>query len=576
MSHCSRVQEVSPHLVSVDYTKNELSSAQNPFRHAPRASFDSLLVEIISIIFIDCLEGDTCFGPRTGREWLKLAMADIIPQLDCSDIIRIDQDVAKSSLCSSLKTSFDSLPAEITSVIFEHYVHCAHSPEQPHSPLTLGKICGRWRQIAWSTPNLWTHLPIYHRHSMSPTHVELAEEWLSRSGTLPLVIEFSSFCDGFCPEHAVVLSCNQMLEVLGRCSDRWTDLSLIVPYDSLKGLILPLVSCALHHFSLSLAWNNDHHFQLDRHPGISSFSNFTSEIVEFCCVSGIDLDWTCLTNLTIDHLSNIGFVLQVFRSAPNLAKCTLKDIRDYHPETSTIFGQEIVTCPVLDSLDVSFGSPESPEDLFSALSLPALKHLSFRSSQISVIEFSVDDLTLFLEQSSCALTSLVIDEWEFEQGTLILLLPFLFSLTKLHIFRSEDYDYDNHIFYRLLADPSQSSTRFLPTLSSTALPYLPSIETFTWEGYGPYPWETLPGLLKSVVPNAASHLRPLKFIKIDCITTPARNPYIPVHVLQQLQVAEYSDVKFEFTMYNPKHSRQAGVDLWKASQDRIEMSGDIV
>ena len=63
-------REVSSHLVGVKHTKNELSSAQNPFRHAPRASFDSLLVEIISIIFVDYLERDTCFGPRTGRGWV--------------------------------------------------------------------------------------------------------------------------------------------------------------------------------------------------------------------------------------------------------------------------------------------------------------------------------------------------------------------------------------------------------------------------------------------------------------------------------------------------------------------------
>lgn len=60
-------------------------------------------------------------------------------------------------------------------------------------PLTLGAICRAWRQIAWSTPTLWTFmcLKISHVKQLSPT-TKLVEIWISRSGRLLNTIIFSS------------------------------------------------------------------------------------------------------------------------------------------------------------------------------------------------------------------------------------------------------------------------------------------------------------------------------------------------------------------------------------------------
>ena len=65
------------------------------------------------------------------------------------------------------------------------------------APLKLGSVCRKWRQLAWSTPNLWTTVYIRIKPSMTPSTAEslpgLLREWLGRSGTLPLTIYFFSF-----------------------------------------------------------------------------------------------------------------------------------------------------------------------------------------------------------------------------------------------------------------------------------------------------------------------------------------------------------------------------------------------
>ncbi|KAF9445966.1 hypothetical protein P691DRAFT_674584, partial [Macrolepiota fuliginosa MF-IS2] len=49
---------------------------------------------------------------------------------------------------------------EILQEIFYHCLPTAHnavmSPDEP--PLVLGRVCGQWRQVAYSTPKLWASI----------------------------------------------------------------------------------------------------------------------------------------------------------------------------------------------------------------------------------------------------------------------------------------------------------------------------------------------------------------------------------------------------------------------------------
>ncbi|KAK7041160.1 F-box domain-containing protein [Favolaschia claudopus] len=82
------------------------------------------------------------------------------------------------------------LPLELQSKIF---VHClcfdedegASRPDPKLAPMLVFNVCQLWRDIALSTPELWSHL----RMEGSPrgsNHFQLYEIWLERSRSLPV------------------------------------------------------------------------------------------------------------------------------------------------------------------------------------------------------------------------------------------------------------------------------------------------------------------------------------------------------------------------------------------------------
>ncbi|KAJ7128695.1 hypothetical protein C8R44DRAFT_94854 [Mycena epipterygia] len=68
----------------------------------------------------------------------------------------------------TLKARFDAyiypvltLPNEIISeIIFQSLDSSERLPSDPSSPLFLGHICRKWREIALSTPSLWSTIEI--------------------------------------------------------------------------------------------------------------------------------------------------------------------------------------------------------------------------------------------------------------------------------------------------------------------------------------------------------------------------------------------------------------------------------
>ncbi|PPQ95618.1 hypothetical protein CVT26_008650 [Gymnopilus dilepis] len=466
---------------------------------------------------------------------------------------------------------FNSLPVEIASIIFSYHAH-SDASWRPHPSLTLGKICRTWRQIAWATSSLWTRLIIRPRHATSLTHVELAEEWLSRSGTLPLSIEYSSYSDESDFDDDLEEVCERMFEVLSRCSNRWHTVTLELPSYSLEEFeILPHPPSMLHHLSLKGIWEEHEDFRQPDYPRIPAFSETSPKVVEISCVN-VSLNWTSVTDLSLD-LVDVAEVLFIFRTASSLSKCVLEEVSDHLSDISALMKHAPIICPALKSLSVSFGDSESSEYFCNAISLPALQHLSYGSHDVGAIELFVDDLLFFLTQSSCALESLVINESEFIQGSLIRLAPLLHYLKELCIEDGGDDKGNNstNTFYHLLADPSQLATHFLPLSFSTTRVFLPSLEKFKWEGRAPYPWDTIPGLLEPVVSNGLAHRRPLTSVKINCKSNPKHIQYIPTDITRRL--TEFNDVKFELTLNSSSY--EGGTDLFMASLERSKEDCEI-
>ena len=91
------------------------------------------------------------------------------------------------------------LPPDVTSTVFEfcltdfadHQLSSISSfaKEDVSIPLSLGAICSYWREIAWSTPTLWSSLVVRVSNKHDPQTINsITQEWLARSGQLPLSI----------------------------------------------------------------------------------------------------------------------------------------------------------------------------------------------------------------------------------------------------------------------------------------------------------------------------------------------------------------------------------------------------
>ena len=65
------------------------------------------------------------------------------------------------------------------------------------APLALGRICRRWRRIAYDTPELWTSIHVFvpierEGSEFWPALLDGMKAWLDRSGDLPLNISVAA------------------------------------------------------------------------------------------------------------------------------------------------------------------------------------------------------------------------------------------------------------------------------------------------------------------------------------------------------------------------------------------------
>ncbi|KAK1223178.1 hypothetical protein PQX77_013945 [Marasmius sp. AFHP31] len=147
---------------------------------------------------------------------------------------------------SALTSPFRRLPADIWGEIF---VHCLPknklnvalcTMEEP--PLLLTTICRAWREIALSTPRLWSAVHIHFSgidSDLAAAQMEGIKLWLDRSGSRPLTLSVSiSNCAPLNTTSELIdfdsNPCTALMDLLACYSHRWRTLSLdysvVVPH----------------------------------------------------------------------------------------------------------------------------------------------------------------------------------------------------------------------------------------------------------------------------------------------------------------------------------------------------------
>jgi hypothetical protein len=366
-------------------------------------------------------------------------------------------------------------PPEIASHIFIQYAPPSVSREKKErtTPLHLGAVCQKWRQLAWATPQLWSSLVV--EFTVPGEHLlQLIAEWLERSATLPLTIRFDS---GAKWVHGV---CSQAINILNKHSARWYDMYLQMPVNHLHYLGGSSQGNILRRLTLRHSIRN---------PTRSDFSTFsmtskpcptdlTLLTVGLPCV---DITWN---NLTVASVCNIGVdeCVELIRRAPLLQTLRLRAINS----SSGIFPlpNTRIDRPHLHSLEISHFEERVFVGILDSLCLPSLEQWLHNDCPLFL-----ETMISFIGYLSC-LKIFKIDMDYLDSDQVIELLSHLSSLEVLEL----------RITYRLIEE--FLDLLFNPT-QSLLLPRLQSLEfSYRFECF--FPWGSLPQIF------ASSHWRSLR------------------------------------------------------------------
>ena len=163
--------------------------------------------------------------------------------LACKEDIALEQKIQELQerhlmLRTNMNASHDpfilKLPPEIASYIFLLSMGEWDTCEIPSEgnclpmPFLLGAICSGWRQLARSTPALWTRLAFTLSRASKVMRAlpDLIADWLQRSGGLPLTLGVSSctiYSDPPRDRHVSVI------DALNQHSGRWSQVEFKLP-----------------------------------------------------------------------------------------------------------------------------------------------------------------------------------------------------------------------------------------------------------------------------------------------------------------------------------------------------------
>ena len=362
------------------------------------------------------------------------------------------------------------LPPDVTRTIFEFCLPdftdhqlSPYAKEDLSIPLSFGAICSYWRDIAWSTPSLWSSL-VVHVPSRHDPHIatDIAQEWLARSGQLPLSIRIFSEYYGY---EAV----SALANIINQYSTRWSDLDFHMPSYFYKCFhatdnLAPILKSIRFDRSHNMM---DLNFQLTC-PRLERAS------LSFFPLDGINIQWDNLTHLSL-HSMFIFDSLLILRKTPRLVFCEVSGScpRSYREPSIE---------PALTSLrSLRLWSTSNDAQVFlNNLIAPQLEEFSLPGFYYPPKE-GIRLITSFLRRSACSLRSFSIMFRIFPPYLkcfmdLLQSMPSLNTLSIISITTTtrysknitfEDYLPGNimHLLAKILSSQSTSiQQRFLPNL----------------------------------------------------------------------------------------------------------------
>ncbi|KAJ6539723.1 hypothetical protein B0H19DRAFT_1382339 [Mycena capillaripes] len=332
-----------------------------------------------------------------------------------------------------------SLPPEITSEIF---IHCLPAEREwdvvntEEAPLLLTHICKAWRDIAISTPALWTTFEVVDAPCLSHFS-EIADTWIKRARECPLFLSIML--------NSAFYHNSSLADVFQRHSRKIRSLELDTFAKDLSG-----VDSRLHEFTLLrelMIWVLDGDIE---HP-LDTFSN--APLLHQVSLRGtppsfLALPWQQLTEFAAQACTRAD-CLEALELMPNMIKCTFSKINEDNTDTLDVFSH-----PNIQHLTLS---RFRGADVLEILTLPALQTLELRDVHLN--EAVLDQ---FIQRSSPPLRELSVQPTDQEGGTELKLSSAFTSLglTDLEVW------YPAHSFVASFLDLFAGHAGFLPQLQN--------------------------------------------------------------------------------------------------------------
>ncbi|KAJ7647131.1 hypothetical protein FB45DRAFT_189955 [Roridomyces roridus] len=303
------------------------------------------------------------------------------------------------------------MPRDVWEDIF---LHCLPVPSMQHcttstAPLLLLQVCRAWRRVALSLPHLWTSLSVAVRNGQASPPLNVASEWLQRSGDLPLQLSLSQSNESDGNQEAA----DAVLALYMRYLRRWKDVRLDVANPTYgkslqpsAHLYAPLLE-TFHLLTLHRMTPNDEIMQdllrmLEVAPRLSNFSVTRLSDLDVSPTTTVAIPWTQLTCLDLGFIPSVSACLSLMSGCPKLESCNLLVDENQGPLPAVP-----IVLPALTSIELHIRSTELAALLDRAI-FPALKSmvLYVQNADDSQVFWPQTSFMDFLGRSKCTLTRL--------------------------------------------------------------------------------------------------------------------------------------------------------------------------
>jgi len=332
--------------------------------------------------------------------------------------------VLKAKINSIHSPIMRSLPSELLAEIFSFCIppfEAYHKGFPTGTPLRLGAVCSGWRNIVWDHPGLWSSLTLHLSSKRMLVQRELLDQWLARTGMLPLHIRLVYEEDVIW--NPIAEQREHILLLLNRYARRFRRLDLRVPTSFYR--FLP---SAEELPELQSVYLNPSGGQGDRKHRVDLQNTPQLTHVTLCCVYfyAVSFEWSRLTHLHVESFY-VDECLAALKHTTALVSCTIRNViggDDGHP-----LPHEPIELRQLETLSIDNEKEASLALLFNKLTLPNLRAYSYSSGSF----MNVAEFTGLIARSRCSIRMFSLLGSDATESTMEQLLEAMGSLNRLVI-----------------------------------------------------------------------------------------------------------------------------------------------